>query len=114
MQLSERRVDPAIFMSTTLDNDVSWRLTVAGPLPLRCWDGDYVVYNPLSGDTHLLDIVTGEVLRMVMAACTRVSEVREGVAEFLEVPNDSNVAEQVDVILDALDRLGLIEPADGC
>lgn len=81
---------------------------------MRCWAGDYVVYNPLSGNTHLFDIVTGEVLTRLMTTRVPGSELCRHVAEFLEVPNDSDVAEHVRKILTALDRFGLIEPADGC
>jgi PqqD family protein of HPr-rel-A system len=92
----------------------TWRTTVESPFPFRVWDGDYVVYNPLSGNTHLLDIVTGEVLTTIMASPVRGSELCRHVAGFLEVPNDPGVEEQVGKILLSLDRLGLIESADGC
>ena len=96
------------------DHDVAWRITVGRALPFRAWDGDYVVYNPLSGNTHVLDIVTGEVLTTIMAGNVRGGDLCRRVADFLEVPNDPSVAEQVGKILIALDRLGLIEPANGC
>jgi len=94
--------------------DTRWRLTVAEPCPLRCWEGDYVVYNSLSGDTHLLDIVSGHVLTRILESPARASELRSRVAAFLEVPNDAAVDVQVKEILDALDDLGLIEPEAGC
>lgn len=92
----------------------TWRLALGAPLPLRYWDGDYVVYNPLSGHTHVLDIVTGHVLTTIMKAHACGVDLCRQVAEFLEVPNDDAVAEHVARILDVLDGLGLIEPADGC
>ena len=101
-------------MSSLADNDEIWRLAVAEPLPMRCWDGDYVVYNPLSGNTHVFDIVTGEVLKSVMTGRVRASDLYARIADFLEVPNDARIAEHVDRILRALDRLALIEPAHGC
>jgi PqqD family protein of HPr-rel-A system len=97
-----------------LSIEQTWRLGLDGPLPLRCWDGDYVVYNPLSGNTHVLDIVTGEVLKAIMAGETGTSEVCQHIANFLEVPDDAGIAEHVGRILAALDRLALIEPANGC
>ena len=96
------------------DIRTSWRLTVASPLPLRDWDGDYVVYNILSGDTHVLDIVTGEVLREIMSRRPCGSDLCCHIAHFLDVPNDAAIEQQVGGILSALDRLGLIEPAIGC
>lgn len=92
----------------------AWRVPVDGMLPLRDWDGDCVVYNPLTGSTHVLDIVTGEVLKAIMAAPATSGELCRRVAEFLEVPNDVRTAENVDAVLAALDELGLIEPVEAC
>lgn len=89
-----------------------WRTTAA--LPLRCWDGDYVVYNPLSGDTHFLDIVTGKILEAVIAGPVEQAELGRITAEFLEVSDDGRVAEHVSGTLATLDDLGLIEPVGPC
>ena len=97
-----------------MNDDPSWKTLGRGELELRYWDGDYVVYNPLTGSTHVLDIVTGEVLKAIGAGRGRVSELCRCVADFLEVPNDAGLAGNVRGILAQLDELGLIEPADGC
>jgi PqqD family protein of HPr-rel-A system len=86
----------------------------AAPLPLHCWDGEYVVYNPLSGDTHFLDIVTGEILRAITAGPAAAVELRRFTAQFLEVPDDDRIAAHVSGTLAKLDDLGLIEPAGPC
>jgi PqqD family protein of HPr-rel-A system len=94
--------------------DRRWRPTACEPHPLRCWDGDYVVYNSLSGDTHLLDIVSGEVLKSILSSPKRDSELHLAVARFLEVPADAGVEARVAEIVAALDDLGLIEPEPEC
>lgn len=82
---------------------------------MRNWDGDYVVYNPLSGNTHILDIVTGEVLKVIAAGPARASALCGRVADFLELPaDDDNLSHHVGKILSVLDVLGLIEPAHRC
>lgn len=91
-----------------------WRIPVEGTLPLRYWNGDYVVYNPLTGNTHVLDIVAGEVLQVIMAAPTTSRELCRHVAAFLEIPDDARTAENVDGVLVTLDELGLIEPVEAC
>ena len=96
------------------DANPSWKRSGDGELELRYWDGDYVVYNALTGSTHVLDIVTGEVLMAISSGRGRVSELCRCVADFLEVPNDPGIAQKVLEILAQLDELGLIEPADGC
>jgi len=87
---------------------------VVAPFPMRFWDGDYVVYNPLSGNTHTLDVVAGEVLKAITSGALSVSELCAHLAQFLEVPNDERIASHVADIVRALDELGLIEPVGGC
>jgi PqqD family protein of HPr-rel-A system len=95
-------------------NDLAWRIWSGGEIALRYWDGDYVVYNSLTGNTHVLDTVAGEVLNAIRAGRGQWSELCRSVADFLDVPNDAAVADNVRKILAQLDELGLIEPADGC
>ena len=97
-----------------MEAETAWRLTVEGELPLRCWDGNYVVYSPLSGSTHFLDLVTGEVLEKIMAGHATSGELCRHIARFLDVPNDGQTAENVREILGALDFIGLIEPVPAC
>jgi PqqD family protein of HPr-rel-A system len=87
-----------------------WRLHAEPPLPVRAWDGEVVVYNPLSGDTHLLDVLTGELLRVITARPADVGEVRAAAATLLDVPDDDRLGQHVGEALAALDEAGLIEP----
>ncbi|MFQ5466610.1 MAG: HPr-rel-A system PqqD family peptide chaperone [Kiloniellaceae bacterium] len=86
------------------DQDLSWRQ----------WDGDYVVFNPASGDTHVLDIATGEVLMRLAAGPASIEEIAECLAAFLQVDKDSDLAEAARDMVQKLDELGLIEPAPPC
>lgn len=93
--------------------EVVWR-AVAG-IRLRAWDDKHVVYNPLSGNTHILDIVTGEVLETIARAPARARDLRQRLADLLERPStDGEIAPHVAAIVETLDALGLIEPARGC
>jgi PqqD family protein of HPr-rel-A system len=40
-----------------------WRVVPGQQLTCRSWDGEYVLYNSLSGDTHLLGEAALRVLR---------------------------------------------------
>lgn len=89
-----------------------WRL-IPGAVPvIHCWDGDYVVFAPLSGDTHILDITGGEVLQALQAGPETADAIHRRVAALLELPADAALAEQVDDMLENLDKLGLIERTD--
>lgn len=99
---------------SSIQATTAWRVPVDGTLPLRDWNGDCVVYNPLTGSTHVLDIVAGEVLKVIMAGPATSPELCRHVAAFLDVPNDTQTGDSVDEILAALDALGLIEPIATC
>jgi PqqD family protein of HPr-rel-A system len=83
-------------------------------LPWRCWDGEYVVFNPASGHTHILDIASGEVLLGLMERPTNREDLCARLCAFLEVNNDADLEAAVSQILDSLEDLGLIEPAREC
>ena len=100
-------------MSIESSLEITWRATAA--LDVRNWDGDYLVYNPLSGNTHILDIVSGEILKTVLQAPVRAGALPGRVANFLEMSaGDAALTQHVVEILGLLDDLGLIEPAGGC
>jgi PqqD family protein of HPr-rel-A system len=89
----------------------SWRVAAGQTLRWRCWSGDYAVFNPLSGQTHLLDIVGGKVLALLMAGPHDIDQIRSGIATFLEVPNDDELAATIGGILMNLENVGLVEHA---
>jgi PqqD family protein of HPr-rel-A system len=85
---------------------------VAGQaLRWRCWSGDYAVFNPLSGQTHFLDIVTGRILVLLMAGPHDIGQIRSRISQFLEVPDDDQLAATIGGILMRLENAGLVEHA---
>ena len=88
-----------------------WRVAGTQPLRWRCWAGDYVVFNPLSGQTHFLDILAGQMLKLIMSGRPSIGELRSEAARFLEVEQDDRLADTVDELLRRLETVGLIEPA---
>lgn len=88
-----------------------WRVAGSEPLGWRSWTGDCVVFNPLSGQTHLLDIVTGQVLKLIMSESSSFDDLRLEISTFLEVDNDNHLAQTISDILSRMDEVGLIEPA---
>jgi PqqD family protein of HPr-rel-A system len=86
-----------------------WRVAEGQALRWRCWSGNYAVFNPLSGQTHFLDIVSGKILSLLMAGAHDVDEIGSGVSEFLEVPNDDRLASTIAGILMRLEDVGLVE-----
>lgn len=97
-----------------------WRLIWRGDLPMHDWEGDLVVYNPLSGNSHVLDIVTGEVLRLIAAGPQSERELLDEIVRFLDLSDvsmeegDDSVLGKLRFRLAVLVDLGLIEPAAAC
>jgi PqqD family protein of HPr-rel-A system len=89
-----------------------WRVVEGESLRWRCWGGDHVVFNPLSGQTHLLDVVTGWILTDLTGGSRDLLEIRSGIARFLEVPDDERLASTIADILVRLEDAGLIERKD--
>jgi len=72
-----------------------WRLVPGQALRHRGWDTDCVLYNDLSGDTHLL---SGEAMALLLA-------LRDG-----DVTADELAAPELADLLASLRGLDLIEP----
>lgn len=73
----------------------SWRLVPGQALLHRGWDGAFVLYNDLSGDTHLL---SDDAMALLLA-------LRDG-----DVAPDELAAPDVADLLATLCRLDLVEP----
>ena len=89
---------------------IVWCIAPEQNISLRYWDGDSVVFSPLSGQTHILDIASGRVLKRITDQPATVEDIRSELAVFLEVENDAELAKAVEKILSRLEDAGLIEP----
>lgn len=82
-----------------------WRLTPGQSLAHRGWMDEFVVYNDLSGDTHLLDADA-----MQLLLCLRDGPVdADALAQLLGA--GANEREALAVLLAELAALSLIEEA---
>ena len=72
------------------------------------WGDDYLVWSELTGQTHLLDLLSATVLRLLQQAPTAANELAERVAQTLKLDND-NLLTMVEQTLAEFERLGLAE-----
>ena len=91
-----------------------WQTCLLAKPVIHRWPDQYAVYNPLSGHTHLLDLVAGELLVAIDQQPQSTQSLSERVAATLDMPMDDTVRSQVDRMLEHLDDIGLIEPATRC
>ena len=83
-------------------------------MAIRSWGVDCMVFNPLSGHTHVLDYVGGLIVRTLCASELSGAELHQLVATELDLPPSDELDAQVDHVLAQLDENGLIEPVPAC
>jgi len=81
-----------------------WRLAPGQRLQYRCWDGECVLYNDLSGDTHLLDEFALALLEQLKAGPQAAAQL--AAAFELDAQDEDAVLQ---IVLDDLSALFLVE-----
>ena len=88
-----------------------WAIPRGAPLIWRSWDDDeYVVYSTASGDTHLINHVTAEVLRQLERSDLPFSDLVRKVTESLGIELNPKIETYVARLVTYLDQIGLVEP----
>lgn len=84
----------------------TWMVPKDWRLEWRQWGRLHVVYNPASGDTHLLNAASARVLRSLETKASTLPEIEALVSES---PDPAPLGEIEALVLE-LDELGLIAP----
>lgn len=86
-----------------------WQLTPGQTLRFRQFDDDIVLYNDLSGDTHLLGDGAVHVLGVLQHGPAADASLRASLAAALGADSGPDFDEEADTILGQLASLFLIE-----
>lgn len=86
-----------------------WRITPGQNLGFRQFDDEFVVYNDLSGDTHLLGDSAMHLLSVLQCGPATRAGLHASLAAALECDPDAAFAEQADALLATLAGFFLIE-----
>jgi PqqD family protein of HPr-rel-A system len=89
-----------------------WRITQGCELCWRSWNDEYVVYNSGSGDTHLLDLLSAEILKKIEEAPASSRALEDWVAGKVAVDSIPQISDYVSNLLLQLHSLALIEAVD--
>lgn len=92
------------------DDSREWRLNPVCRLHWRHWDQDYVLFNAASGQTHVVNELGADVLRLLEVKPASADELFEALAVRHGLAPDPELAAGVQRLLADLDQLGLIEP----
>jgi PqqD family protein of HPr-rel-A system len=87
-------------------------VTTGCDLLWRFWDGEYVVFNTGSGDTHVLDAFSGEVLKSLQQCPATASEIAGRLGNAFAFKVEDVPAERLDQVLAEFHTLGLIESVE--
>jgi PqqD family protein of HPr-rel-A system len=86
-----------------------WRLTPGQALACREWDGEAVLYNDLSGSTHLLDGAALDLLHALRDQPADAAALAARLADRFDAGDDDLVSLIADMLA-TLAGLDLIEP----
>lgn len=86
----------------------TWTVPKDWRLEWRQWESFHVVFNPASGDTHLLNAIPAFVLRSLETEPLSVEELKALVSRLPEPPSNPG---DIDGLVLELDELGLIVEA---
>lgn len=86
-----------------------WRVVPGQLLVSREWDDEAVLYNDLSGSTHLLDGATLDLLHALRSAPADAATLALRLADQFDA-GDDDLSALIDDMLASLARLDLVEP----
>jgi PqqD family protein of HPr-rel-A system len=87
-----------------------WRLTTGQQLVHRAWDKEYVVFNDVSGDTHLVGELAFAVLQELAAGPAGPAALRDRMRARLHLSEQEMAEIDLDELVNSLRQLHLVEP----
>ena len=78
-------------------------------LQWRRWDGEYVVFNPASGHTHVLNGLAAKALKELQESPSSTTDVLQRISESIQGEKSSKLIAQLDKLFAEFDELGLTE-----
>ncbi len=92
----------------------SWRVPAECNLSWRRWQDEFVVYDSASGNTHVLDLLSGSVLSALEIGPSTISSLVSGLQALFPEADQNTLESQIARSLQALRRLELAEPDPQC
>ena len=85
-----------------------WSVTSGFSPEWREWEGEVVVYDSYSGDTHAFDAITAFVLQSLSMQSQDVETLMKMVAGQFDLPPDSELLSYLEKVLNQLSSLCLV------
>lgn len=93
-------------------NTIQWTVPSSDSIRLRVWDdGLTVVYNDISGDTHLLSPVAGEILCLLKSASHSSESLLLELEEVFSAQDTECALDAIETVLSELENINLVSSA---
>ena len=90
-----------------LDAQSMWH--TADSIHLHSWKNEFIVYHPLSGDTHLIGKAAAHILLALQQSTTDTQSLSQSLADMMGVTTSTEFMSQMNQILTDLHSLALVE-----
>lgn len=87
-----------------------WRARNNPKLIRRTWEGESVVFSPLSGETHFLNAFSDEALAALEQDTLSTDELIDRLSVLTPADQAQHLQESVNALVQRFDDIGLIEP----
>lgn len=92
--------------------EIGWTVSIKTNFSIQTWGENSVVYNAMSGQTHLLNALAGEVLQLIQESPSTVSALISKLCRSYEVEDKDDLQKQIQKLISEFEILGLIEPIE--
>jgi PqqD family protein of HPr-rel-A system len=90
-----------------------WHVPKENKILLEEWDNEAVVYNSNSGETHQLDGLSVDVLKLIQTQPVSLDTLIESIHTLYQVDDNNDLEYQLKELISQFDTLGLVEPLAG-
>ncbi|TDK65658.1 HPr-rel-A system PqqD family peptide chaperone [Sapientia aquatica] len=94
-----------------MDSDKTWSTHIVSGVHLLPMSEEFVVYEPVSGNTHLLGYVAGEILQQLYQAPSNLAKLTATLAAQWQETSSPDILQAVADVLDELRAMELVECA---
>ena len=86
-----------------------WQIICDGALQFRSWNGEFVVYHALSGDTHILEEASMQLLLELQQKPSDVLSLARQLAGKWQCELDDDLVQEIEMALTDMHALSLVE-----
>lgn len=94
----------------SLSDETVWRITQGSELLWKRLEDDFLVYDTGSGNTHLLDLLSGNILQFIQSCRPTTRDLCAHMDSTRLPPHRNPSSSYLENLLERFQRLGLVEP----